>query len=118
MLPAKLLTALAPLVVDVIRGKAKEAGPVGEAVAGMLADTAKHEKRKASVRPIVMAATGATAVLIGIAGIVAALSPLAGVEQETSDAMCWNLTMLFGAVGGGYGVQHVTRSVDKAKEGT
>ena len=115
MLPTAILKALAPVVVDVIKGKAEESGPVGKAVAGMLTDTAKHEKRKASVRPIVMAANGATLVMIAVAGIVAALSPLFGVEQETSDAMCWNLTILFGAVGGAYGVQHGARSVEKMK---
>ena len=76
-----------------------------------------HEQRKASVRPMVMAMTGATSVIVAVAGVVAALSPMWGVDVETSKAMVWNLTQLFGFVGGAYGVQHGIRSYDKGKEG-
>ena len=117
MLPAPVIAALAPLVVDAVKGKAKDAGPIGEAVAGMLQGSADHERRKASVRPLMMKLTGTTSVIVAVAGVAAALSPwIAGVPQETSNDMVMNLLMLFGAVGGAYGVQHTTRSFDKAKE--
>ena len=117
MLPTSLLKVLAPFVAEAIKGKAKDAGPVGEAVAEMLTSSGRHELSKASVRPLMMKLTGGTSVLIAVAGIVAALSPLTPwVEQATSDAMVTNLLYLFGAVGGAYGVQHTTRSFDKAKE--
>ena len=115
MIPAPILAALAPLVADVVKGKAKEAGPVGEVVADMLAGTADHERRKGAVRPAILRATGVTAVIIALAGVVAALSPLWGVPQETSNGMCWNLLMLFGAVGTAYGAGAGKRTIEKVK---
>ena len=119
MIPAPILAALAPVVIDTLTGKAKEkaGGPVGDAVANLLTETIGHEKRKASVRPTIMKLTGQTSIIIAVAGVVAALSPLLGVPQETSNAMVKNLLMLFGAVGGTYAYKHTIRSVDKAKEG-
>ena len=112
MLPVPILTALAPIVVDAIKGDGKvKLPPVIETV---IEQTMGHEKRKASVRPMVMKMTGVTSVLIAGAGVVAALSPLAGVPQETADAMVMNLLYLFGAVGGAYGVQHGARTVEKS----
>ena len=115
MLPAPLITALAPLAIDALKGKAKDAGPIGEAVADMLKGSADHEKRKASVRPVILKATGTTSILIALAGIVAALSPLFGTPQETSDAMVWNLICLFGVVGGAYGYGATKRTIEKTK---
>ena len=118
LMPTPLITALAPLVVDAIKGKAKDAGPVGEVVADMLAGTADHERRKASVRPAILRATGVTAIIIANAGVFAALAPVIpglDVSQETSDAMCMNLLYLFGAVGGAYGVGAGKRTVEKMK---
>ena len=118
MIPPALITALAPLVVDAVKGKAKDAGPVGEAVADMLAGSADHERRKASVRPAILRATGVTAIIIALAGVVAALSPIIpGImaSQETSDSMCMNLLMLFGAVGTAYGFGAGKRTIEKVK---
>ena len=77
----------------------------------------QHEKRKASVRPMVMMMTGGVSVVVALAGVVAALSPMFGVDQDVAGDMVWNLTQLFGFVGGAYGIQHGARSYDKNKEG-
>ena len=111
------LAALVSAANAVSGGKAEKAVldmlPDNEFVKGMAQAALKDDRRKAAVRPVIMAATGGTAVMIAIAGIVAALSPLFGTPQETSDAMVWNLVMLFGAVGGAYGVGAGKRTLEK-----
>ena len=117
------LSLLAGVADAATGGKSTKA--VGKALDGILPDGAigdfvqqvfRMERRKASVRPMVMAMTGGASIVVAMAGVVAALSPLWGVEQETSNSMVWNLTQLFGFVGGAYGVQHGVRSDDKGKE--
>ena len=116
MFPPALITALAPLAIDAIKGKAKDAGPIGEAVAEMLTASGKHEARKASVRPLILKMTGVTSVMIAGAGVVAALAPLTPwVDQETSDAIVMNLLMLFGATSGAYTVGATKRTIEKSK---
>ena len=115
MLPPALITAFAPLVADAIKGKAKDAGPVGEAVASMLTSSGEHERKKAAVRPLVLKMTGTLSIGIAAAGVVAALSPMWGTEQETSDAMVMNLLYLFGATSGVYTVGATKRTVEKMK---
>ena len=116
MLPAPLIAAFAPMVADAIKGKAKDAGPVGEVVASLLASSGEHERRKASVRPMVLKMTGTLSVLIAAAGVVAALSPiLFDTPQATSDAMVMNLLYLFGATSGAYTVGATKRTIEKVK---
>ena len=118
------LSLLAGAADAVTGGKSTKA--VGKALDGILPDGAvggfvqqifDHEKQKASVRPMMMKRTGQVSILIAVAGVVAALSPLFGVEQETSNAIVQNLLLLFAGTGGAYTVQHGIRSYDKGKEG-
>ena len=77
-----------------------------------------HEKKKASIRPLMMRLTGFTSVLVACAATYAAMAPLfpwTGVDLETSGAVVENLLWVFGGTGGAYTAFHGVRAVEKSK---
>lgn len=122
MIPAPILGALAPVIGDYITGKSKrkEGEPpslIETAVDAMFV----HEKKKASIRPLMMKLTGWTSVLVAVAGVCASMAPMVAlmlgkhVPQEMADAAVSNLLYLFAGTGGGYAAMHGTRAVEKSK---
>ena len=122
MLPAPILAAVAPLIADVITGKSKrkdgeEPSLIETAVDAMFT----HESKKAKIRPLMMKLTGWTSVMVAVAGVVAAMSPLVGymigkpVPQDLADSAVLNLLMIFGGTGLGYMGMHGARSIEKHK---
>ena len=122
MIPAPILAALAPVVADYVTGKSRRKDGEEPSVLETAVDAMfSHEKKKASIRPLMMKLTGWTAVLVALAGLVAAMSPLVGymidkpVPQDMADAAVSNLLMVFGGTGAGYLGMHGARSVEKSK---
>ena len=122
MIPAPILTALAPVIGDYITGKVKRKDGEEPSVLETAVDAMfVHEKKKASIRPLMMKLTGWTSVLVAVAGVCAAMAPMAAlmigkhVPQEMADAAVTNLLCLFAGTGGGYTAGHILRGVEKSK---
>ena len=122
MIPLPILTALAPVVGDYITGKTKRKEGEPPSVLETAVDAMfSHEKKKASIRPLMMKLTGWTSVLVAVAGVAASMAPMFAlmigkhVPQEMADAAVSNLLYLFAGTGGAYATFHGTRAVEKAK---
>lgn len=122
MIPTPILTALAPLVGDYISGKVKRKEGEEPSVLETAVDAMfSHEKKKASIRPLMMKLTGWTSVLVAVAGVCAAMAPMIAlmmgkhVPQEMANDAVSNLLYLFAGTGGGYAAMHGTRAVEKSQ---
>ena len=127
MIPAPILAAVAPLIVDAItkpKGKAKE-GLLGDAIESgeetligqMISATASNETEKASVRPRTMRQVWWSTVMTKIAyiGIAAAPGLGTGMTIEASEHALGYLLYLLGGQVGYLGYAHGTRTVEKMK---
>ena len=71
------------------------------------------EERKSSVRPKMMKATGNLTLASGVAYIIAAFMPAAGIDPAAAEFATEALLYIFGAGGTLYGLGHGARSVEK-----
>lgn len=136
MIPAPVIAAFAPVVADYIRknvidtpitttggatappstAAAPVASPTTEMLTGAVTDWLDHEKKKGSVRPRMMAASGATTIVSAVCYLVAAFAPMLGMSSLEHSAHA--MEALLYVMGGGaafYGYKHTVRSVDKSK---
>ena len=72
-----------------------------------------HEEKKAGVRPAMMKGTGNLTIASGIAYIIAAFMPAAGIDPVAAEFATEALLYIFGAGGTLYGLGHGARSVEK-----
>ena len=150
MIPPQLLAAIAPVAVEHIAkalasppqtttgaatlhpdeavvgrpAAAPAQSPTADMLAGVAVDWWAHEKRKSSVRPAMMLATGrlslGSAIMAALASTFPAWATAAfgmdiEVAREAADYMVNTLLLIAAGGGTAYGYKHTVRSVDKAK---
>ena len=123
-LPAALITAFAPAIIDHFTGKpGGKVPPLPEAVAETLAqaaaDDAAHERRKASVRPALMRGSNAGLFASAIAHVgVAVFGQPFGLTPEMHavalEAIQWTILTFAGVSGAGYAIRSGEKHRGKA----
>lgn len=124
-LPAPLIAAFAPAIIDHFTGKGGKAAAakipeaVVETIAEIASEDAKHERRKASVRPALMRGSNAGLFASAIAHVgVAVFGQPFGLTPEMHaialEAIQWTILTFAGVSGTGYAIRSGEKHRGKA----